>query len=324
VSGAQGIISTPEFSVLVAAYQSEATIGEALDSLLGQDIASWEAIVVDDGSTDATAAIAAGYAQRDERVRLLRQANAGTARARNAAAAVARGSWLLPLDADDLLLPGALSAHLAFIAAHPGFELYSWSSDRLFPNGSREPFDESPEYERETTFTIKDMIERNRLLSHTTIDPAMFARLGGYRETYVEDYDLWLRAMAAGARHIHNPRSLALYRYRAESKNSDVERSYEGTARILRDLSASPRLSASVAARAAARAAWFEGSIAKSHLESALAEGRYAGARRAYWHARHAYASPVARWGGLAAVAVSPRLLAALLGVARRRRPRRF
>jgi GT2 family glycosyltransferase len=309
------------FSVLVAAYQSVDTIGETLDSLIAQDFAEWEAVVVDDGSTDGTAAVAERHARRDGRIRVLRQANTGTALARNAAASVARGRWLLPLDGDDLLLPEALSTHSAFIAAHPGFELYSWASDILLPDGSRKPFDDSPEYGRVTSFSLADLVERNRLLSYTAIDAAMFARLGGYRDVYVEDYDLWLRAMAAGARHIHDPRPLAVYRYCADGKNSDIERSFEGTARILRDLVATPELPSAVAMQAVARAAELEGAVARSRLEDALARGRFARARRAYWRARRAYTHPLKRWIGLAAVAVSPRLLARLLRVGRSEAP---
>jgi GT2 family glycosyltransferase len=310
--------AAPVFSVLVAAYQSADTIAETLDSLITQDFAAWEAIVVDDGSTDGTAAVAEGYARSDRRIRVIRQPNAGTAAARNAAAAVARGRWLLPLDADDVLVPEALSTHGAFIDAHPGFELYSWSSDRLLPDGAREPFDDTPEYATETEFVLSDMLRHNRLLSYTTIDAALFARLGGFRDVYIEDYDLWLRAMAAGARHIHDPRSLAVYRYRVDGKNSDVERSLEGTALILRDLAASPGLPAGVAAEATSRAAEFEGIVARSRLEEAMAAGRFAGVRRGYWRARRAYTSPLKRWVGVVAVAISPRLLAALLGVGRK------
>ena len=309
-----------EFSVLVAAYNAEATIGATLDSLLGQDSRNWEAVVVDDGSTDRTAAIAEGYARGEGRIRLIRQSTAGTGSARNAAAMDAHGRWLLPLDADDLLLPEALSAQHEFIARNPGFDLYSWSSRLLLPDGSQQPLGDLLECERETTFTFEEMVESNRLLSFTSISASVFARVGGYRDVYVEDYDLWLRVMAAGAIHLHNPRLLALYRYRADSKNRDTNRSLLATAQVLKDLTETPGLSHRVARRAAARSAWYRGLVAKSQLEKSLADRRFAGARRAYWQARKAYERPLNRWVGLLLVMINPRLLAAALGTWRHQR----
>ena len=83
------------------AYDAETTLSEALESLLAQTYSAWEAIVVDDGSTDRTAEIAAMFAARDERLRVVRQPNAGESAARNAGAAIAKSDWLVFLDADD-------------------------------------------------------------------------------------------------------------------------------------------------------------------------------------------------------------------------------
>jgi hypothetical protein len=94
----------PTVSVLVPVHDAEAFLAEALASALGQDYPAdrLDVVVVDDGSSDASAAIAAGFAEREpERVRVLRQANAGTAAAVNAARAAARGELLALLDADD-------------------------------------------------------------------------------------------------------------------------------------------------------------------------------------------------------------------------------
>src|SRR5215469_1740135 len=73
----------PQVSVIVPAFNRAETIATTLDSLIAQTFADWEAIVVDDGSTDATAAMVEGYASGDQRFRLLSQANAGVSAARN-------------------------------------------------------------------------------------------------------------------------------------------------------------------------------------------------------------------------------------------------
>lgn len=104
-------------SVIVPAFDGAATLGRTLDSLLAQTLASWEAIVVDDGSTDDTAAVAAEYARRDARVRLERRWHRGVSAARNAGLAGARGEWILFLDADDTVAPTMLERALASAAS---------------------------------------------------------------------------------------------------------------------------------------------------------------------------------------------------------------
>ncbi|MGW0734250.1 CDP-glycerol glycerophosphotransferase family protein [Streptomyces sp. NPDC002851] len=108
------------FSVVVPAHRIQGYLRECLESTLGQSHRDLELIVVDDCSGDACAAIAAEYAERDPRVQLVRlDAHSGTGAARNAGAARARGAFLLFLDGDDLLLPGALAAIDRALTEHP-------------------------------------------------------------------------------------------------------------------------------------------------------------------------------------------------------------
>lgn len=91
-------------------------IGESIASALGQTLAPFEIIVVDDGSSDETPELLRSFPAP---VRVLRQANAGKAAAMNRGIAAARGGYLLVLDDDDLLPPGALAAHVAALEAAP-------------------------------------------------------------------------------------------------------------------------------------------------------------------------------------------------------------
>ncbi|MFH9067810.1 bifunctional glycosyltransferase/CDP-glycerol:glycerophosphate glycerophosphotransferase [Streptomyces alboflavus] len=101
----------PRFSVVVPAHRVQGYLRECLESVLDQSCEDLELLVVDDASPDACAAIAAEYAQRDPRVQLVRLTRRqGTGPARDAGAARATGDWLLFLDGDDVLLPGALAA----------------------------------------------------------------------------------------------------------------------------------------------------------------------------------------------------------------------
>lgn len=118
-------------SVLIPAYNSQATLLQTLHSVQRQTFVDWEVIVVDDGSLDATPRIAAAVAASDGRFRLVRQDNAGVAAARNTALALARGRWVAPLDADDLWHPEKLARQLSCLeACAAGTVLaYSWSVD---------------------------------------------------------------------------------------------------------------------------------------------------------------------------------------------------
>lgn len=101
-------IPQPYFSVITPVYNRARLIGRALSSCLCQDFRDFEVIVVDDGSTDGTWETARKYA--DSNVRLVRhEHNRGVCPARNTGVSAARGQWLIFLDSDDELLPGALS-----------------------------------------------------------------------------------------------------------------------------------------------------------------------------------------------------------------------
>jgi len=119
----------PLVSVVIPAYNAERFIGRTLDSLLAQTYPNFEAIVVDDGSTDTTAAIVEEFARRDRRIRLHRQQQGGASRARNAAIGLARGPLVAPLDADDVWTETKLADEVAAMAASgPEVGLvYSWS-----------------------------------------------------------------------------------------------------------------------------------------------------------------------------------------------------
>lgn len=95
-------------SVIIPCYNAERYLAPCLQSVLAQDFAEFEVLLIDDGSTDQTAEIAGRYAREDARIRVLRQENKGVSSARNLGLSQARGEWVLFLDGDDLLMPGAL------------------------------------------------------------------------------------------------------------------------------------------------------------------------------------------------------------------------
>jgi len=118
----------PQVSVIIPAYNAEGTLAETLDSVLAQTFADFEAIVVSDGSTDRTASLVRDYSAHDSRIRLVEQANAGVAAARNKGIEESDSRYIAPLDADDLWHPQKLALQVQrFEDASPQTGLvYCW------------------------------------------------------------------------------------------------------------------------------------------------------------------------------------------------------
>ncbi len=124
----------PKASIIVPAFNVAATLSETLQALSVQTFRDFEIIVVDDGSSDQTVAIA--RAHDDPRLRLVRQTNRGLAGARNTGIAHARGTYIGFCDADDLWMPDKLAAHVAHLDANPLVGL-SFSGSALIDAASR-------------------------------------------------------------------------------------------------------------------------------------------------------------------------------------------
>ena len=107
-------------SVVMPVYNGERFLAGAIESILRQTFTDLEFIIVDDGSTDGSAALIQEYAERDSRIRFLRLAeNKGVAVARNTGVARATGKYLTAMDSDDVSLPQRLEKQAAFLDAHP-------------------------------------------------------------------------------------------------------------------------------------------------------------------------------------------------------------
>jgi glycosyltransferase involved in cell wall biosynthesis len=121
----------PLVTVVIPCYNQAHFLGEAIESVLSQSYRRFEVVVVDDGSTDETSEVASRY----EGVRLIRQENRGLAGARNRGLGEAKGEFLVFLDADDRLLPGALEAGLGCFEAHPECALVAGHSRFIDADG---------------------------------------------------------------------------------------------------------------------------------------------------------------------------------------------
>ena len=197
----------PRFSVVVPAYNSMRTIEATLDSILAQTVADLELIVVDDGSSDQTPEFVRSLAVADPRVRLIEQANARTAAARNTGIAAARADLVSFLDHDDLWLPGYLEAMNAALDRHPeaGFAFTdAWLLDepvnRFRRRTALEHYPAVPEL-----ISSQELLERlvsrvNFVMSSATVRRVVLEKVDGFDAGIrgVDDWDIWIRIAAAG------------------------------------------------------------------------------------------------------------------------------
>ncbi len=123
-------------SIIMPCYNSERYLAECLDSVLAQTVSDFEAILIDDGSTDGTLAVARRYAERDARVRVFAQANQGVAAARNLGLAQAKGEWITFVDSDDLLPEDALASLLSGV--RDGMDMVVCAHETFDETGARE------------------------------------------------------------------------------------------------------------------------------------------------------------------------------------------
>ncbi len=211
---------TPTVSVVMAARNAAATVVDAIDSVLAQTFRDWELLVVDDGSTDETAAIVQRYAARDSRVHLLSGEGGGAAHARNLAIDEAQGRWLAILDSDDIAVTSRLERQVARMQReHDLFALATLA--HLFVNPGR-----SEGVSAFTQPTNRDelhrMVQTGALFvfcnSSILFDTDAVRSLGGYDQRFVpsEDAELVNRAVY---RHGHAvllaPEPLVWYRITA-------------------------------------------------------------------------------------------------------------
>jgi glycosyltransferase involved in cell wall biosynthesis len=201
---------SPRVSIVMPAYQAERTVGAAISSVLSQTYEDIELLVVDDGSTDATARIAEAYGGR-VRVIVSRE-NAGSASARNLAIDNASGELIALCDADDFLLPGHIQALVAVYDRIPGIVCgnLQWLLPKGIPaRGTRYKGNfPKPDMQRHA-------ILRGNFVSIASLFPhTMVEEFGPFDESMRrgEDWELWMRGIFGGYRVTLQPRPLALYR----------------------------------------------------------------------------------------------------------------
>jgi len=186
------------------AHNARQYITEAIESVLIQNYRNFELVIVDDGSIDNTADIIAGF--RDEKIRYFRQENKGASSARNLAIRKAKGKFIVPLDADDMMVPNAVAEHLKVFEQNPDVDLVY--SDVLLIDAKSRPIKvmRKPEY-NDRNLLVRDLFSCGHPIVpfRLGIRRDVFDKIGFYDETLLvaEDYDMMRRFVKQGLKMRH-------------------------------------------------------------------------------------------------------------------------
>jgi GT2 family glycosyltransferase len=220
VHGASHLEAAMDVSVVMPTYNRREALVTTLQALTGCDYAKgrWEAVVVDDGSTDGSEEAARRLVEETGApIRYLRQENAGPAAARNRGARESHGEFLIFIDNDIIVEPDFLLQHVETLRTHPG----CWVVGRVVhpPEMRQTPFGRY----RDALWEAFDEVEGGRGVVETggmtaanlSLPAADFARLGGFDERFTiascEDWELGMRARRAGVRVLYHPGIVALH-----------------------------------------------------------------------------------------------------------------
>lgn len=211
------------FSIIIPCYNQAHFLEKALDSLLAQTYTNWEAIVVDDGSSDDTKKLTDEYTSKEARVNLISQSNGGLSNARNTGVRSAKGDFLVFLDSDDWIFPNYLARVLEAFEVETsvlvtGYE--HWKNGLALHKVSR------PKQQ----LTMADFIYGNYAPPVAfAIRKSLIETIGVFDEKLksAEDWDFWIRVAKSDQRIMNIPDVLAAYRYSDQSMSRDGQRMYE-------------------------------------------------------------------------------------------------
>lgn len=203
-------------TVLIAAYNAEATIGETLTSLAGQTFPDFDVLVIDDASSDATPKIVADFSNRLSLRLITLDSNLGVAGALNRGLAEIETALIARLDADDLAMPERLEKQVAFMSAEPNIDVCGTAMEMFYDAGNMEPrILAKPTNDS----AIKTALVQYSALSHGSaiFRKSFFDDIGPFdgRFDFAEDYDLWCRGALLGKHYANLSEPLTRYRQHA-------------------------------------------------------------------------------------------------------------
>ena len=233
-------MSSPLVSVVIPAFNAEKFLAETLDSVLSQTFLSWESIVVDDGSTDATNEIAARYL-KDERVKYIKKENEGVSKARNYAIERSKGKYIALLDADDIWMPQKLEKQVALLEKNENIGLCYTGAIKVDEKLEFKEYVEAEEFKDDSEALLLKM--NILILSSAIIRKDILLKTDGFDSKFstCADKELWLR-LSLLTKFASVPDYLVKYRDVGGSMSSDPELSKRDTLNVLNKFFDQPNL----------------------------------------------------------------------------------
>ena len=231
----------PKVSVIIPTYNRADMIGDALDSLIQQTSEDWEAIVVDDGSTDDTEAVVSRFA--DGRIRYLYQANKGLPGARNTGIRNATGEYIAFLDSDDLFLPDKLKVQSQALDQSPDVGLVASGYVEVDAHLNR--LREVQSWHGHPHLGLTDWLQNNPFIVNAVlVRKTWLEKAGLFDEAmrYVEDWDVWLRLAQCGCRMMWVEAIVCVYRLHDTNMMRQAELMKKGMLRMFDKFFAQPNL----------------------------------------------------------------------------------
>lgn len=188
----------PIISVIIPCFNSETTLESTLESVLNQEFQHWEAIIVNDGSTDTTEEIGLRWVKKDKRFKYFAKQNEGLGKTRNYGIAKSNGIYILPLDSDNQLIKDFVSS------AIPIFEK---DSNIGVVHGNAEYFGEKSGLWIMDSYNLEKILVENYIDACTIYKKKMWEQVGGYDENMPfqghEDWDFWIALGILNVRFYH-------------------------------------------------------------------------------------------------------------------------
>lgn len=198
-------------SIVVPCYNHGQFLTYTVQSVIAQSHLNWECIIVDDGSTDDTFAVSQRLTAVDPRIRYYRKNNGGLSSARNYGIQEATGTFILPLDADDIIHKDYIRQALEVFQLNSSVKVVYCNAE-LF--GARTGRWELPD------FSIKQLARENMIFCSAIYRKSEWSRVGGYDEALrvgSEDWDFWISVLKDGGQAVKLPMIGFYYRIRPES-----------------------------------------------------------------------------------------------------------
>ena len=239
----------PKVSVIIPTYNRADMLGDALDSLQRQSFGDWEAIVVDDGSTDAIGEVLARYA-RDVRVRYIYQANQGLSGARNTGIRNAQGEYIALLDSDDVCLPERLAQQVALFERDAQVGLVAGGC--IETDRNLKPIRRVENWHSIPTLTLQDFLFTAPFCPSAVMAKRDWFERGGLfdeRMKRAEDWDMWLRMVYQGCVCVWQREAACYYRLHGNNMMRDALLMRDGMLTMLDKLYAHADLPDSIVAQ---------------------------------------------------------------------------